>query len=79
MLDYPRLLARVREVVDDARSHSSFRKQIDSLGVTVHENAGAARFTDTHTVSRLKADYGLRVKKLSFAMFLLGRQLPGTC
>jgi len=36
-LDYPRLLARVREVVDDVRAHSAFRGQIDSLGVAVYE------------------------------------------
>lgn len=50
VLDYPRLLARVREVVKDARAHSSFRQQIDSLGVTVHEHAGVARFADHHTI-----------------------------
>src|SRR6202022_1685041 len=44
MLDYPRLLARVREVVTDVGANSSFRRQIDSLGVTVHEHAGVARF-----------------------------------
>jgi pyruvate/2-oxoglutarate dehydrogenase complex dihydrolipoamide dehydrogenase (E3) component len=43
-LDYARLLARVREVVDDVRSQSSLRQQIDALGVTVCENAGLARF-----------------------------------
>ena len=32
VLDYPRLLARVREVVKDARAHSSLRQQIDSAG-----------------------------------------------
>src|SRR5438046_4655384 len=30
-LDYPRLLARVREVVTDVGADSSFRRQIDSL------------------------------------------------
>jgi pyruvate/2-oxoglutarate dehydrogenase complex dihydrolipoamide dehydrogenase (E3) component len=40
VLDYLRLLTRVREVVDDVCAHSSFRPQIDSLGVTVHEHAG---------------------------------------
>jgi dihydrolipoamide dehydrogenase len=50
VLDYPRLLARVREVVSDVRAHSSLRRQIDSLGLTVHERAGAARFPDPHTV-----------------------------
>ena len=40
VLDYSRLLVRVREVVDDVRAHSSFRAQLDSLGVVVHERAG---------------------------------------
>jgi dihydrolipoamide dehydrogenase len=50
VLDYPRLLARVRTVVNDVRAHSVFRGQIDALGVTVYEQAGAARFTDPHTI-----------------------------
>src|SRR6201989_2617630 len=37
-LDYGRLLARVRDIVQDVRAHSSFRNQIDSSGATVHEN-----------------------------------------
>ena len=41
VLDYPRLLARVREVVEDVRAHSTWREQIDSLGVSVYERAGA--------------------------------------
>src|SRR5437868_6785573 len=28
-LDYPRLLARVREVVDDVRAHSALRQQVE--------------------------------------------------
>src|SRR5215470_10496058 len=43
VLDYPRLLERVRTVVNDVRAHSVFRGQIDALGVTVYEQAGAAR------------------------------------
>src|SRR5262245_56485044 len=50
VLEYPRLLARVREVVDDVLAHSVLRAQIDSAGVTVYENAGAAHFADPHTV-----------------------------
>jgi dihydrolipoamide dehydrogenase len=50
VLDYGRLLARLGEVLNDVRAHSAFRKQIDSLGVTVHEQAGAARFIDPHTI-----------------------------
>ena len=56
-LDYPRLLARVREVVHDVRAHSAFRGQIDSLGVTVCERAGAARFVDPHSI---ETESGLR-------------------
>jgi pyruvate/2-oxoglutarate dehydrogenase complex dihydrolipoamide dehydrogenase (E3) component len=58
ILDYARLLERVREVVSEARAHSSLRQQVDSLGVTVHEHAGMARFVDQHTV---ETDGGLRL------------------
>src|SRR5215831_16759909 len=61
MLDYSRLLERVREIVEDVRAHSTFRTQLDNLGVVVHEHCGVARFTDQHTVEtqngmRLRAD-----------------------
>ena len=59
VLDYPGLLTRVREVVKDARAHSSLRQQIDCLGVTVHEHAGVARFTDQHTI---ETEGGLRLQ-----------------
>jgi len=60
-LDYQRLLERVREVVNDVRAHSTFRQQIDSVHVAVHENTGCARFLDSHTIEtasglRLSAD-----------------------
>jgi len=59
VLDYGRLLERVREVLNDVRAHSAFRKQIDSLGVTVHEQAGAARFIDAYTIF---TESGLRLQ-----------------
>ena len=59
VLDYPRLLARAREVVDDVRAHSALRGQIDSLGVTVHEHAGRGRFVDAHTI---ETESGLRLR-----------------
>lgn len=49
-LDFPKLLARVREVVKEVQANSTFRRQIDSLGVAVHENTGNTRFVDAHTV-----------------------------
>src|ERR1700756_2776411 len=61
VLDYPRLLARVHEVVEDVRSHSSFREQVDSLGIIVHEQSGGTRFDGRNTIVtrnglRLEAD-----------------------
>ena len=49
-LDYSRLLVRVQEVVKDVRMHSTFRRQIDSVGVDVHEECGVAGFVDPHTI-----------------------------
>jgi pyruvate/2-oxoglutarate dehydrogenase complex dihydrolipoamide dehydrogenase (E3) component len=54
LLEYPRLLARVREVVDEARAHSALREQINASGVTVHEQAGRACFVDRHTIETTK-------------------------
>ena len=58
-LDYSALLTRVREVVNKVRANSSLRPQIDSLGVTVHEHSGVARFTDEHTI---KTECGLSLE-----------------
>jgi pyruvate/2-oxoglutarate dehydrogenase complex dihydrolipoamide dehydrogenase (E3) component len=78
VLDYPRLLARVREVVDDVRTHSSLRAQIDSLGVTVYEHTGIARFAGGHTI---ETEGGLRLQaeKIIVCAGGLSRQLsiPG--
>jgi pyruvate/2-oxoglutarate dehydrogenase complex dihydrolipoamide dehydrogenase (E3) component len=59
MLDYPRLLARVREVVEDVRTHSAFREQIDFVGVIIYDRAGAARFADAQTI---ETESGLRLQ-----------------
>src|SRR5262245_28318634 len=73
VLDYPRLLARVREVVRDVRSHSAFREQIDSLGVTIHEHAGAARFIGPHTI---ETDSGLKLEAKAFVLCTGGVSRP---
>jgi pyruvate/2-oxoglutarate dehydrogenase complex dihydrolipoamide dehydrogenase (E3) component len=57
-LDYPRLLARVREVVRDVRTHSALRDRVDGLGVKVHEHAGTVHFVDPYTV---ETSVGLRL------------------
>src|SRR3954468_22054566 len=59
VLDYPRLLARVREVANDVRACSTWREQIDSLGVSVYEHAGDAQFVDPHTIETAN---GLRLQ-----------------
>src|SRR6185436_18049148 len=51
VLDYTRLLARVREVAQDVRACSTWRDQINSLGVSVYENSGGAQFLDAHTIA----------------------------
>jgi pyruvate/2-oxoglutarate dehydrogenase complex dihydrolipoamide dehydrogenase (E3) component len=43
-LDYPRLLARVSEVVDEVGARSSLRPQLDAAGGVVREHAGKVRF-----------------------------------
>src|SRR5437660_9924312 len=58
-LDYLRLLARVREIVNDVRTHSAFREHLDRAGVTINELAGTARFVDPHTI---ETDRGLRLQ-----------------
>ncbi len=61
VLDYTRLISRVREVAQDVRNRSTWREQIDSLGITLYEHAGTARFVDRRTIAtasglRLQAD-----------------------
>jgi dihydrolipoamide dehydrogenase len=75
VLNYSRLLARVREVVCDVRAQSSLRQQIDSFGVTVHEKTGAARFIDAHTI---ETERGLRLQADRFILCTGGvnRRLP---
>jgi pyruvate/2-oxoglutarate dehydrogenase complex dihydrolipoamide dehydrogenase (E3) component len=59
VLDYSRLLARVREVVDDVRTHSVLRKQVEDLGATVCEHAGRARLVAGHCI---ETESGLRLE-----------------
>lgn len=61
ILDYPQLLVRVREVVDEVCEHSARREYVERMGVTIYERSGTTRFVDPHTVEtesgvRLHAD-----------------------
>jgi dihydrolipoamide dehydrogenase len=75
VLNYSRLLARVREVVADVRTHSSLRQQVDALGVTVQEHAGTARFLDAHAIA---TNSGLRLEgdKIIICTGGVNRHLP---
>jgi pyruvate/2-oxoglutarate dehydrogenase complex dihydrolipoamide dehydrogenase (E3) component len=75
VLDYPRLLERVREVCTDARRHIAPRRQLDALGVMVHEQTGTARFVDPHTII---TQSGLRLQAEKFIVCAGGvsRRLP---
>src|SRR5213083_2998255 len=72
------VLARVREVINHVRAHSSLRPQIDSLGVAVHERAGIARFADEHTIET-KSGLRLRAEKIVICTGGVSRRLsvPG--
>jgi dihydrolipoamide dehydrogenase len=59
ILEYPRLLARVREVVHDVCEHSIRREQMERAGVTIYERSGTARFVDPHTI---ETEAGLRLQ-----------------
>ena len=74
-LEYPRLLARVREVVDDVRAHSALRDRLDRLGVRIHERIGTARFVDPHTV---EGEHGPRFQASAIILCTggVGRRLP---
>ena len=77
-LQFDRLLARVREVVQDVRTHSALRERIDTLGVTVHEHCGPVRFTGPNSI---QTGRGLRLEaaRLIICTGGLSRQLavPG--
>ena len=64
-LDYARLRERVGQAVDDVRRHSSLRRDIDRLGVSVHEQAGTVRFLDPYTV---EIDGGLTLRADKFVI-----------
>ena len=49
-LDYVRLLARVKEVVDEVCEASALRSQIDAAGVDVREDLGLLRFVGPQTL-----------------------------
>jgi pyruvate/2-oxoglutarate dehydrogenase complex dihydrolipoamide dehydrogenase (E3) component len=58
-VDYPALLARVRQIVVEVYNEVGFVDELLDLGVAVYEHAGAARFIDPHTI---ETETGLRLE-----------------
>ncbi len=58
-VDYAKLLQRVQEVTEEVHDRLHTRSELESLGITVHEHAGLARFVDPHTT---ETETGLRLE-----------------
>ncbi len=54
-LDYGGLLGRAREVVAEARDHSTLLEECRAAGVALFENAGTAEFEDAHAIRSERA------------------------
>ena len=77
-LDYQVLLARARQVVAEAKAHSTLRPQIDRAGVMVYEHAGTAHFIDAQTIASENSPT-FRAKKMVICAGGISRKLnlPG--
>jgi dihydrolipoamide dehydrogenase len=75
ILEYPRLLARVREVVHDVCEHSTRREHVERVGVTIYEKSGNARFVDPHTIET-ESGLLLRADKIILCAGGTSRRLP---
>ncbi len=75
ILDYPRLLARTRQVVEHVREHSTRREQLEKMGVTIHDKAGTARLVDSHTIET-ESGLQLRADKIILSAGGTSRRLP---
>jgi pyruvate/2-oxoglutarate dehydrogenase complex dihydrolipoamide dehydrogenase (E3) component len=76
-LDYSRMLGRVRDVVEDIRTHSTLRDMIESRGGIIFENVGRTSFVNEHTVA---AETGLQLVGKNFIICTGGvsKKLPIT-
>jgi dihydrolipoamide dehydrogenase len=75
VLDYSRLLERVREVVDDVGRNAALRPELTRMGVTLYEDAGDAGFLDAGTIA-MKAGSILHAGKVILCTGGSSRRLP---
>jgi len=74
-LDYPALLARVREVTAAAREKTMLRDDLERAGVRIYEQAGLARFAEARTIESDNAPR-LRAGKVIICTGGTSRPLP---
>jgi pyruvate/2-oxoglutarate dehydrogenase complex dihydrolipoamide dehydrogenase (E3) component len=74
-IDYPRLLARVRSITGAIRERALLRDELAPAGVTIHEQAGNARFIGPRLV---ECENGVRVgaEKVIVCTGGVSRELP---
>ena len=74
-LDYPRLLARVDDVVQEVGRTSALRSEVEAAGVAIRTDAGAVRFADPHAVETAE---GVRyeAEKIIVCVGGVSRRLP---
>ena len=77
-LDYARLVERAREVVGEARRHSTLLEQIKNVGVELFEHAGTVEFADAQTIRSVSAP-ALRGERIVICTGGVSRELdvPG--
>lgn len=75
LVDYASLLRRVRQVVMEVYNEVGFRHELERLGVTIYEHAGAARFVDPTTLLTASGDL-LQAQKFIICAGGHNRTLP---
>src|SRR5687768_1101479 len=75
VLDYERLLGRVRQVVAETGRRSLLRSQAEAAGVTIREDLGRLRFLDPRTLET-PAGEQIRAEKIILCQGGVSRKLP---
>ena len=75
VLDYQRLLIRVREIIEETRAQVSRRSNFDLLGVKLCEFAGKAFFKDPYTIGT-ESGLNLQADAIILCVGGISRRLP---
>ncbi len=74
-VDFPKLLERVNEVVEEVYESIQGRIELEARGVTIYEHAGLARFVDPHTIET-ESGLTLQGERIIICTGGHSRQLP---